>query len=97
MNTTDEAAKLISIAGVTGNEGDIGHYLYQRFREMGCQTELIEVVDGRYNVLAVIPGVETDRMGVLFHGHMDTVAPYGMVSPFEPLIEEHLDTMRWIF
>jgi acetylornithine deacetylase/succinyl-diaminopimelate desuccinylase len=89
MNTIDEAAKLISIASITGNEGDIGRYLDKKFRAMGCQTELIEVVAGRFNVLAVIPGVESKRIGVLFHGHMDTVAPYGMVSPFEPLIEEH--------
>ena len=85
---TNEAAKLISIASVTGEEGEIGKYLYKRFREMGCQSELIEVTAGRYNVLAVLPGAQTEKMGVLFHGHMDTVAPYGMASPFEPVIED---------
>jgi acetylornithine deacetylase/succinyl-diaminopimelate desuccinylase len=89
MSATTEAGKLISIDSVTGNEGDIGKYLYTRFREMGCQTELIEVAPGRFNVLAVIPGVDVERMGVLFHGHLDTIAPYGMVSPFDPAIEDN--------
>ncbi len=89
MSATTEVGKLISIASVTGDEGNIGRYLYTRFRAMGCQTELIEVAPGRFNVLAVIPGVSTNRMGVLFHGHLDTVAPYGMVSPFEPVVEDN--------
>lgn len=52
MNVVKEAQKLIAIPSVTGNEGRIGEYLYARFRELGCDTRLIEAAPGRYNVTA---------------------------------------------
>ncbi len=52
MNVVKEAQKLIAIPSVTGNGGRIGEYLYARFRELGCDTRLIEAAPGRYNVTA---------------------------------------------
>lgn len=87
INVVKEAQKLIAIPSVTGNEGRIGEYLHDRFRELGCDTRLIEAAPGRYNVTAFWPGQEMEP-GLLFHGHLDTIPVYNMEKPFEPLIRD---------
>jgi len=87
MNVVKEAQELIAIPGVTGDEGRIGEYLYARFRELGCDARLIEAAPDRYNVTAVWPGQEME-LGLLFHGHLDTIPTYNMEKPFEPLIRD---------
>lgn len=89
MNVVEELKKLVRIKSVTGSEGEIGKYLFKRFNELGCRTELFEVAKNRFNILAVIPGTVNDKLGLLFHAHMDTVPPYKMKSPFEPVIKEN--------
>jgi len=87
MDVVKEAQKLIAIPSVTGNEGRIGQYLHDRFRELGCDARLIEAVPGRYNVTAFWPGQEME-LGLLFQDHLDTIPVYNMEKPFEPLIRD---------
>ncbi len=95
MDVVDELKRLVSIPSVTGNEGDIGRYIFNRFRELGCMAELFQVSKNRYNVFAVLPGDgKSDgdsyarNLCLLFHAHMDTVPPYKMKKPFEPVVTE---------
>lgn len=79
-----EVKKLISIQSITGNEKELALYLEQRFKSIGCRTSLYEAAPGRFNVTAVIGGSESEKLGLLFHGHLDTVPGYNMVHPFNP-------------
>ncbi len=80
----EEVKKLISIQSVTGNEKELALYLERRFKSLGCRTSLFEATPGRFNVTAFIGGDASATPGLLFHGHLDTVAAYHMNNPFTP-------------
>jgi len=84
LKAVEEVRKLISIQSVTGNEKELAFYLEERFRSLGCRTELFEAAPGRFNVTAFFGGDESAKTGLLFHGHLDTVAAYKMHKPFIP-------------
>jgi acetylornithine deacetylase/succinyl-diaminopimelate desuccinylase-like protein len=88
MSVVEEAKRLIAIPSVTGNEADIARYLEGQLRAMGCATRLFEAGTGRFNLFAQFGGDPLAKPGILFHGHMDTVAPHGMDSPFIPREED---------
>lgn len=88
MKVLEEAKKLISLPSVTGGEGAIARYLASRFERMGCRVELYPAAPGRPNVYARAEGADSRRPALLFHGHLDTVAPFGMAEPFVPRIRE---------
>jgi len=84
MNVVEEAKRLIAIPSVTGNEGDIARFLEGELRGLGCATRFFEAGPGRFNLYAQFGGNPSAKPGILFHGHMDTVAPHGMDEPFLP-------------
>ena len=84
MNPAREVKKLLAIESITGNEKELAYYLIGRFKSIGCKTTLFEVVPGRFNITAVIEGNKPGKLGLLFHGHLDTVPAYNMESPFNP-------------
>jgi len=87
MRVIEEAKKLISINSVTGSEKALGYYLEERFRELGCSTRLFEAAENRFNIYAEIKGRKSELPGLLFHGHLDTVAAHGMASAFTPALK----------
>jgi len=89
MDVIEELKRLIKIKSVTCGEGEIVKYLFKRFKELGCKTELFEADKNRFNIFAEIPGKSKGNLGLLFHAHMDTVPPYRMKLPFEPVIKEN--------
>jgi len=77
---------LPSYEGIQSQEANVAKCLNAYFLAHEIETELIEVVDGRPNVIAVIRGNnnECDRgKNLLLTGHTDTVPPYGMENPLE--------------
>ncbi len=84
LKAAEEVKKLISIQSVTGNEKELAIYLEKRFRSIGCRTELYEAAPGRFNVTAVLGRDDSKQPGLLFHGHLDTVAAFKMKDPFSP-------------
>ncbi len=88
MFTVEEVSRLISIPSETGKEAALGRYLNARFAELGFDTALTEVAPGRHNVLALSPGSRVDRLELLFHGHLDTVAAHGMQEPYSASIRD---------
>ncbi len=88
MNLVDEACNLVAIPSVTGSEAEIARYLETRLKGLGCATRLYEAGPGRFNLYAQFGGDPAARPGILFHGHMDTVAAHGMESPFAPRLLE---------
>lgn len=84
ISPLDEVKRQIAIQSITGNEKAFALYLADRFESMGCTTSLYEAAPDRFNITAVIEGEVPGRMGLLFHGHLDTVPPYNMKDPFTP-------------
>ena len=69
-------------------EGEISAYVRRFFEQRGIETWEQEVFPGRPNVLARLPGLDSNRRIVL-EAHTDTVSVKGMtIPPFEPMIRD---------
>ena len=88
----DMAAALVRIpsySGMKDQEKAVAHHIAARFEAEGIQTELVEVLPGRPNVIARLPGCGTGQ-SLMLTGHMDTVPPYEMKGdPFSGTIHEN--------
>jgi acetylornithine deacetylase/succinyl-diaminopimelate desuccinylase-like protein len=79
--------RLVQAESVNGHEGPAAELIAQQCREAGLQVSLQAVLPGRSNVLAILPG-RIDRLGLLLHGHTDTVPFYDMPSPTSGEIQD---------
>jgi acetylornithine deacetylase/succinyl-diaminopimelate desuccinylase family protein len=87
----DLAADLIRFASPVGEEQALGRHLASYLAAMGLVVSVREVDRGRSNILAVLPGGEQDHVGLLFHGHMDTIPFLHMADPLSgEIIEGHI-------
>lgn len=69
-------------------EGEISAYVRRFFEQRGIETWEQEVFPGRPNVLARLPGLDSNWRIVL-EAHTDTVSVKGMtIPPFEPMIRD---------
>jgi acetylornithine deacetylase len=69
-------------------EGEIAAYVRRFFEQRGIEVWEQEVFPGRPNVLARLPGLDSNRRIVL-EAHTDTVSVKGMtIPPFEPVIRD---------
>lgn len=67
-------------------ESAIQRFVYDFFERAGIAVETREVLHGRPNVIAKIPGADPDRR-LLFEAHVDTAGIENMtISPFETVI-----------
>ena len=87
-------AELVAINSVNPSyeggvpEADVALYVERFFAAHGIETFRQEVLPGRFNVIARIPGRRADRR-VILEAHMDTVSVRGMtIPPFEPAIRD---------
>lgn len=62
---------MVDIASPTGREADMAHYIVDRLRQIGMDTELQYVSEGRPNAVGHLRGTG-DGTNLLFTGHMDT-------------------------
>lgn len=90
---TELLAELVAIDSVNPayggpGEADVAKFLQRYFAGHGLETTTVEVLPGRSNVLAVLPGRDRSRR-LLLEAHMDTVSVAGMtIPPFEPAIRD---------
>jgi len=88
-------ADLVRINSVNPNyggpgEGEIADWILRYFRDSGVEVWADEVVPGRPNILARLPGKEPTRR-VILEVHTDTVSAEKMdIPPFEPRVEGNL-------
>ena len=94
MTVLETLAELVAIDSVNpaydGGVGEAGVALYVEafFAQRGIETIRQEVLPGRWNVIARIPGRNPERRVVL-EAHMDTVSVSGMtIAPFVPEVRE---------
>jgi acetylornithine deacetylase/succinyl-diaminopimelate desuccinylase family protein len=79
--------EFVRIESVNGNEKPAADFVAKACEGAGLQVTIEEVHDGRPNVLAVLPG-ESDELGILFHGHTDTVPFFDMVNPISGELQD---------
>jgi acetylornithine deacetylase/succinyl-diaminopimelate desuccinylase-like protein len=70
-NIRDVLVDLVDIASPTGHEAGVAHYLVERMRKAGLDTDLPLVDTGRPNAVGHLRG-RGDGLNLLFTGHMDT-------------------------
>lgn len=83
--------EMIRFESQNGNEGPIARWLADRLKQLGMEVRLKDVHQGRLNVVAVLPGSE-EGIGLLFHGHTDTIPFLNMENP---LSGEIVDGYIW--
>ncbi len=71
-----------SHTGIENQETQVANIIYEFFTKEGIPAELIQVADGRCNVMATLKGKGTGK-SLLLCGHTDTVPPYDMQDPYE--------------
>lgn len=72
----ERLVRIPSVNPAMGGDGEseVARFLADVFRGAGIEVSLIEVLEGRPNVIATLPGAE-DAGILLFEAHLDTVAP----------------------
>ncbi|MFA5919595.1 MAG: M20/M25/M40 family metallo-hydrolase [Candidatus Nanopelagicaceae bacterium] len=78
-----------------GDEKAIADYVVAKLLEVGIQSTIYESAPGRCNVVAVIPGVNTHRPGLVVHGHIDVVPANAQDWTVDPFAGEIRDGMIW--
>src|SRR5690242_16649437 len=67
----DLATELVNTASPTGEEGDMARALERMLRDVGCETQLQNIYDDRYNAIGRVKGTGSGPT-ILMSGHMDT-------------------------
>jgi acetylornithine deacetylase/succinyl-diaminopimelate desuccinylase-like protein len=99
-DTIDICQSLIRIPSVNygdgkGNEEAVAAKVVELLAEVGISSQIYESAPGRCNVIAHIKGENSDRSGLVIHGHLDVVpadASDWSVDPFSAVIK---DGMIW--
>ncbi len=66
--------RLVDIESITGNEGQVGHFLAQQLRGLGYSVQRTVAEGERANVYATAPQQPSPK--IVFSTHMDTVPPF---------------------
>lgn len=82
IDLIEELVKRPSHEGIENRETEVAKYIDKLFKEEGIESELIHVIDGRYNIVGKIKGHGKGET-ILLTGHTDTVPPYGMEDPYK--------------
>ena len=87
VKIASELVKIPSYSFKDNQEKETAEYIYNLFQKEGISAELIEVLPGRFNVNAFIPGTGEGK-SLMLSGHLDTVPAYDMKDPFSGLIKD---------
>lgn len=67
-----DALDLVNVDSPTGREGDVGELYAAKLKALGMKVTMQEVEPGRFNVLGILKGTNTDKATLMFNGHLDT-------------------------
>jgi acetylornithine deacetylase/succinyl-diaminopimelate desuccinylase-like protein len=65
------ARKVASFKSDVDNEGELATFLASRLRRQGIEVHDEDVVAGRPNVIATVPGRDSDQLPLVINAHMD--------------------------
>lgn len=82
-----DLVEIPSHPGVKNQETAVAKYIHKKFLKENIDSQIIDVTEGRCNIVAKIKGCG-DGKNLLLTGHLDTVEPYNMEKPFQ-LINEY--------
>lgn len=86
---TSEMIKIQSYSFMEQQEREIAHYIDDYFKAQEIESEVIEIEEGRYNVVAKLSGKNPKNARSLqLSGHMDTVPAYDFEDAFSGRIED---------
>src|SRR5438309_3640549 len=74
MDAVTLTRQLIDIESISGNEAEVGNYLYGELIRLGYQCRKMTVEGDRFDVFATWP--DHPNPAVVFSTHMDTVPPF---------------------
>lgn len=77
--------RIPSFSHTPRQEEQVGEYIAAYFEKIGIEVNRQQVEEGRFNILAKIPG--NGGPSIMLNGHIDTVPPYDMADPFSCTIE----------
>ena len=74
MDAITLTRQLVDIESISGNEANVGNYLYGELCRAGYETRKIPIEGDRFNLYATSP--EQPHPAVVFSTHLDTVPPF---------------------
>ena len=75
-----------------GNEKEVALKVVELLAEAGITATIYESAPGRCNVIARIEGIDSDRAGLIVHGHLDVVPADAADWSVDPFFR---DNQRW--
>jgi len=78
-----------------GNEAAVAAYVVASLAEVGIQATMYESAPGRCNVMARLEGTNSQRPGLVVHGHIDVVPANADDWSVDPFSGEIKDGMIW--
>ncbi|MSO42966.1 MAG: M20/M25/M40 family metallo-hydrolase [Candidatus Planktophila sp.] len=78
-----------------GDEKAIADYVRASLAEVGIESTIYESAPGRCNVIARIPGRDSQRAGLVVHGHLDVVPVNADDWSVDPFCGEIIDGVIW--
>jgi acetylornithine deacetylase/succinyl-diaminopimelate desuccinylase-like protein len=78
-----------------GDEKDVADYVVKQLAEVGIDSKIYESAPGRCNVIARIKGSNSNRPGLVVHGHLDVVPANAADWSVDPFSAEMKDGFIW--
>ena len=78
-----------------GDEKDVAEYVVKQLAEVGIESKIYESAPGRCNVIARIKGSNSNRPGLVVHGHLDVVPANAADWSVDPFSAEMKDGYIW--
>jgi len=78
-----------------GNEKEVADHVVKLLEEVGIKSTVFESAPGRCNVIARIKGSDSNRPGLVVHGHLDVVPANAQDWSVDPFKAEIKDGYIW--
>jgi len=82
---------LVSTESTFGHEEALGHLIEKTVQKEGIVTEIMPCTENRFNVILTLgaSSYREKKLGLLLHGHYDTVPALDMENPYEPDVKNN--------
>ncbi len=93
--TNEEVCQILSdivtVDSTFGREGECGRLIEKICKEHGLNVEIMPVTDERFNVMITVgaDSYKSKKLGLMLHGHYDTVPALDMEDPFVTKIRDN--------
>jgi acetylornithine deacetylase/succinyl-diaminopimelate desuccinylase-like protein len=85
----------VNLGDGKGDEKDVAEYVVKQLAEVGIESKIYESAPGRCNVIARIKGSNSNRPGLVVHGHLDVVPANAADWSVDPFSAEMKDGYIW--